>query len=160
MEQLLALPGTEAPYAARARVLQAAGQFAMYSTDYATGRSALKESVALWRGLGELRRLGRTLSLLVGLYGASSRAAPAILAEAEGATTEARKNFLAALPLAHEGGVRSLTSQALFGAGFTALADADTDRARSYFVDALIEAWESQHLGSVAVALIGVVIVA
>jgi predicted ATPase/DNA-binding CsgD family transcriptional regulator/transcriptional regulator with XRE-family HTH domain len=79
IEQALALPGGAVQ--PRAKALFAFGVVAMQQGDYRVAAGAWKESIDIWRALGDLPRLADTLMFLASIYRPNARAVPALLDE-------------------------------------------------------------------------------
>jgi predicted ATPase/DNA-binding XRE family transcriptional regulator len=78
-QQALALPGGDAQ--TRARALFGFGVGAMQQGDYRAAADAWKESISIWRIVGDLPRLVDALTYLGSIYPAGARAVPALLGE-------------------------------------------------------------------------------
>jgi predicted ATPase/DNA-binding NarL/FixJ family response regulator/DNA-binding XRE family transcriptional regulator len=79
IEQTLALPaGAPQP---RAKALFGFGEVAMQQGDYRVAAGALKESIGIWRALGDLPRLADALMYLASMYRPDARAVPVLLDE-------------------------------------------------------------------------------
>jgi predicted ATPase len=79
IEQALALPGGAVQ--SRAKALYAFGVVAMQQGDYRAAATAWKDSISIWRALGDLPRLGDTLMYLAAIYRPEARAVSALLGE-------------------------------------------------------------------------------
>jgi predicted ATPase/DNA-binding CsgD family transcriptional regulator/transcriptional regulator with XRE-family HTH domain len=78
-EQALALPGGAVQ--PRAKALYAFGVVAMQQGDYRLAASAWKESISIWRAVGDQPRLADTLMFLASIYRPDARAVPVLLDE-------------------------------------------------------------------------------
>lgn len=83
IQQALALPG--APASARAKALYALGVVAMQQGEYRVAAHAWKESISIWRAVGDLPRLVDPLTYLGSIYrlGTSSSEHARLLGAAE-----------------------------------------------------------------------------
>jgi predicted ATPase/DNA-binding CsgD family transcriptional regulator/transcriptional regulator with XRE-family HTH domain len=79
IELALALPGGAAQ--PRAKALFGFGEVAMQQGDYRVAAGALKESIGIWRALGDLPRLADALMYLASMYRPDARAVPVLLDE-------------------------------------------------------------------------------
>jgi non-specific serine/threonine protein kinase len=78
-EHALALPGGGVQ--PRAKALFGLGIVAMQQGDYRVAAGAWKESIGIWRALGDLPRLADTLMFLASIYRPNARAVPVLLDE-------------------------------------------------------------------------------
>jgi predicted ATPase/DNA-binding NarL/FixJ family response regulator len=79
VQEALALPGSAGP--ARALVLHTLGVLAMQQGEYRVAAAAWKESISVWRAVGDIPRLAEALMYLGSIYRPSARAVPALLGE-------------------------------------------------------------------------------
>jgi non-specific serine/threonine protein kinase len=79
IERALALPAGGAQ--PRAKALFGFGEVAIQQGDYRVAAGALKESIGIWRALGDLPRLADALMFLASIYPPDARAVPVLLDE-------------------------------------------------------------------------------
>jgi predicted ATPase/transcriptional regulator with XRE-family HTH domain len=138
---LLALPGTAALPAARAKALETAGTFAFYQRDYAAARSLQEECLAIRRRLGD--RAG-ILSALANLGQTVSQ---------QGDRTAARALYTESLGLSRELGYLPGVCTALHCLGMLAHEQGDHAAARALYEQSLAVSKELGHGNGIAVTL-------
>jgi predicted ATPase/DNA-binding CsgD family transcriptional regulator len=80
VQQALAMSGATGPL--RAGALHALGVLAMQQGEYRVAAAVWKESISVWRAVGDRPRLADALMYLGSIYRPSARAVPALLGEA------------------------------------------------------------------------------
>jgi predicted ATPase/DNA-binding CsgD family transcriptional regulator len=176
-EHALALPGGGAQ--PRAKALFGLGVVAMQQGDYRVAAGAWKESIGIWRALGDLPRLADTLMFLASIYRPDARAVPVLLDESialarqvgdprrlalalgflgwqvlQSVGPDAARPLLAeALPLARTPGDPWELIWVLYVSGLLAVQEGAEDTARHRFGEALELAREARDHMMAALAL-------
>lgn len=123
--KMLALPGASAPTAVRARVLGKAASRTYFQGDPAQMDAMLKESLGIWRNLGDKQGLARALDDL-GRLACSQRD-----------FAVAQQCYQEGLVLMREREDKPGTDRALLGLGTVAVAQRDWEKAASLFQESL-----------------------
>jgi predicted ATPase/DNA-binding CsgD family transcriptional regulator len=181
VQQALVLQGSTVP--ARALALHALGVLAMQQGEYRVAASAWKESISIWRAIGDRPRLTDALTWIGSIYRPGARAVPALLGEAVSLAREvgdprrlalalgnfgwqllqldqlpAAKSMLAeALPLARVPGDPWELIWVLYASGLLAIREGDTALAQERFSETLELAREARDsmMASLALAASG-----
>jgi predicted ATPase/DNA-binding CsgD family transcriptional regulator len=176
-EQALALPGGGVQ--PRAKALFGLGIVAMQQGNYRVAADAWKESISIWRALGDLPRLADTLMFLASIYRPDARAVPVLLDESialarqvgdprrlalalaflgwqvlQSVGPDAARPLLAeALPLARTPGDPWELIWVLYVSGLLSVRQGDEETARDQFAEALELAREARDNMMAALAL-------
>lgn len=146
--QFLRKPGGEERRRERAKVINAAGIFAILQADYSTARSLLEESVAIARELGDQRHIARSLINL------------GTLAREQADYLAARSLFEESLMIARDLRDTRDIARALSSLGLTACELGDFASARPLLEESVAIAREHDDLGVLGVALCNLGVVA
>ena len=188
LEHLLAMPGTEEPSAARAKVLVGAGAFARQRSDFAGASALLDEAVALARRVGDRRLAAEALNWLVMVAcnqsdyeraralceesaaeyqpsGDEPGAADLLdvrgtVARHEGRYAEARALYLERLAIAARVGDRRSEADTLHNLGLTAILEGDLATAGRWLREALEISRELDDRPAIVAALDNLAVVA
>ena len=177
IEQALALPGGAVQV--RAKALYAFGVVAMQQGDYRVAAGVWKESISIWRALGDLPRLADTLMYLASIYRPDARAVPVLLNESIALARQigdcprlalalgflgwqvlqsvgpdaARQPLAEALPLARKPGDPWELIWVLYVSGLLSVREGDEETAHSQFAEVLELARETRDHMMAALAL-------